>query len=153
VTNNPYTPPAAVVADPERVRGPRPRSVSIAVVLIWIAIGAMLAMLGSVVWQTSFDFFVARPGFIGAGIGMVIWSFLSYQIARGRNWARLLFTALCLYDSRTVWSGVNRMIFQAVANRLELVCFYLRPVAGMIAIILLFGPGRAWFRKAQDLRQ
>ena len=70
---------------------------------------------------------------------------LAWKIARGRNWARVVLLVLQIIVLgnllRTLLEQHGFTIFPSET----LVMLFLRPALAIVALVLVFGPGRAWF--------
>src|SRR6185437_1928527 len=90
---NPYAPPVSTVADPTEIRRERPKEVTLAVKLLWTTLA--LGLAGMFLQPLNAT---APAQWIGViiGVGAVfgIWAWIVSKIARGRNWARILFLVL-----------------------------------------------------------
>src|SRR5262245_39138138 len=94
MSHNPYTPPAAAVADvAEPAALVRPMSVTIAVVLFFIGLAVEL-----VFWVTSFPAMnrgeISPLAFFAPMIGFFIAVWLYVKVFAGRNWARITLLVL-----------------------------------------------------------
>ena len=146
MTQNPYAPPRAHVADAQEVEGPgvRPIQVARAVQMLWITLG-----LGVINTALQWQFLTASiPVEIALltqlfTFGLLAW--FTVKISAGRNWARITFLVMSLI-------GVPAILIHMPAT------FVRAPAAGIIgtiqfllqcyAIYLIFSePGRRWFRR------
>lgn len=150
---NPYLPPKAIVADVSN-EAPmvRPRSVSLALILI----GARWMLGLGFALGTLPDLGASNLGFAfsGAAFATLMTAALFWFIAQGRNWARIVYLVLTLiallqlsfavFGMRYVPEGVELRSggfpYEWLATRV------LPPLISLAAVVLLFGPGRAWFR-------
>ena len=146
-SENPYAPPQAVVADePEQVM-PRPRVVTVAVWMLWIEV-ALSSLSALLRMQYSSDTVVVVYVLIGAVLLQGLSALLIYKIWKGRNWARITYLVLTLL---ALLSWIQ--MAAAIPNGVKFVPAVetILPLAGtildLVALYLLFVPGRAWFRR------
>ena len=143
--HNPYSPPAAAVADAEApARGEPPFAVKLASKLLWLGLGiAVLTQLLVLPELQRNPFFV--PTVIGMVVSLAVNAWLFFKIGQGRNWARIVYLVLILISSPVLFISVKaifaRSTFEGVAVAAEL-------AANVIALYLVFVPGRAWYRKS-----
>jgi hypothetical protein len=140
---NPYAPPRAVISDaPESLRL-RPRSVVVAVVLRWIVFAVSVAW---VIYRFPQDARASSTTFVIAWstFWMAVTVVITVNIWWGRNWARILALVFALlsvlavfYATRVVGNDIPRFAFIVLGTAIE-----------VAAVVLLFGPGRAWFRRS-----
>ncbi len=150
--HNPYSPPRATVAGAAAIASEsRPTAVNVALLLIGLE--TLLSAAGVLGDLHSFDF--SSNGLIELTIGVLDVAFaivLCVTIARGHSWARIVFLVLWMISLIFLGSwiytpggapvGVHYMIsWTAVASRA------LPHLLSLGAVVLLFGPGRAWFRE------
>ena len=141
--HNPYQPPLTPVDDvvpgAERVR---PLAVKIAVGILFLGLMVDLAYLLPIFdammrGELSPLRFASRL----LGYGIAVWIYV--KIYSGRNWARI--ALLVIY---VVIIGVLLFAFRDALHLATLALLwpmFLRPALNVVALILLFGPGRAWF--------
>ena len=78
---------------------------------------------------------------------------LGWFIARGRNWARVLYLVLTILSLLSLaWSISQFALPEGVSMRRSVslwsVMINVGPrVLSIAVVVLLFGPGRAWFRE------
>ena len=153
MSHNPYTPPAATVADVETLTSlERPRHVTIAVHLFWItlAIGVPGAIYSLVTGDKSGMPRGAQIAFTlivwAISWGIAIWLLLS--VRKGKNWARIVeavFLALGLLIS--FWAA--RIMFSAGWYMGS--TYLLQTALNALAVALLFTPSsNAWFRAIKN---
>lgn len=147
MAHSPYTPPRSEVHDvgPERLLAHRPRSVELAVYLLWIALALSLP-------TALFEYRRAAAD----GAGLVLLAFMvplfalsivmNLSIGRGRNWARILFLALYLLSVFSFLGALDDMLaLPAFEVALDSIVMAMETVA----LYLLFTrPGALWFRAA-----
>lgn len=146
---NPYAPPVSAVADPVEVRAERPPEVTLAVKLLWASFFLGLVAL---FYQPALKNAAAPGQWVGVLIGMAIifglWAWVISKIARGRNWARVLFLVI----------GILGTVINLLATPMVLSFYKAQPLSGVIALInfvleiytiylLLTAPARAWFKQ------
>ena len=143
MTNNPYTPPKAAVADPATDAEwiDPPNEVSVATRYLWYSVGV-----------SAFNILVyLLDGFMGNSllipviplliIGLL--SLLTYHISRRRNWARMTFVALFVLASPLLFLFSND-VFRMAA-------FVAMLVLQILALYFMFsGAGACWFRREED---
>src|SRR5262245_47301331 len=93
--DNPYTPPAAEVADPRRVQRPRPRGVNIALALIVLGLAMQLVFQLWFLQRVNFQFADPFQAALAAGL-FLLYGFLCHQMAQGRAWPRVVLLLLTL---------------------------------------------------------
>lgn len=145
--HNPYTPPAAPVADASEPLRPveRPRQVDRAVRLLWIVLA-----LGVVNSALQWRVLAASPASLATillvqalGIGIAAW--LTIKISGGRNWARITYLVMAVI-------GLPMIVLSLPAT------FNVSPISGVVTLVqiglqitalyLVFSePGREWFRR------
>lgn len=144
MSDNPYAPPKAVVADPVADGAPvsaQPYAATLATHLLWsgLALGTLnLAIVGSL--ATSVDSVVV--------LGLL--ALLTHKISHGRNWARITFLVLFLLGLPGIPSATSILWQQS-----PLVAVISLVVSGlqMGALYLVFiGDGARWFRHGKGLR-
>jgi hypothetical protein len=144
MSHNPYTPPSAAVADvPEPAALARPMSVTIAVVLFFAGLAIEL-----VFWATSYPAMnrgeISALAFFAPMVGFFIAVWLYIKVFTGRNWARI--TLLVFHVIIVI--GLAIALWAALSNApvTQLLLAFTRPALNTIALVLVFVPGRAWFR-------
>jgi hypothetical protein len=144
MNSGPYSAPRSLVDDPpEAARGPRPRSVTIALALQWLAIGANVALWSWMMHYAGIGDF--QWMLVGRVIGLIGAAVLCVKIGHGANWARIVLLLLFLWD---VGSGLpSYKLILVVAGSIEKALMLTQYGAVLVALILVFGPGRAWFRR------
>jgi hypothetical protein len=94
--DNPFKPPQAKL-DVPRERGPVPRSVKAAALLVWSA--ATLGLLTNIAMWSGAVTFPGRPetmasGVISGGVMFAFMCLLGWKMREGRNWSRIIFTII-----------------------------------------------------------
>jgi hypothetical protein len=148
---NPYSPPAARVSGAATgASESRPTAVNLALLLIGLE--TLLSAAGVLGDLRKFDFSSNRLIELTIGVLDVVFAIVLYvTIARGHNWARIVFLVLWMisliflgswiYTPGGAPAGVHYVIsWTAVASTA------LPHLLSLCAVVLLFGPGRAWFR-------
>jgi hypothetical protein len=150
--DNPYLPPKAAVADlAVDARGPRPIAITIALYLIAVRVllGA-IPLLSVPPGVTGTQQIIA---FMSGAISLAFAIVLGWFIARGRNWARVLYLVLTILSLLSLaWSVSQFVLPEGVSMRRSVslwsVMLNVVPrVLSIAVVVLLFGPGRAWFRE------
>jgi hypothetical protein len=144
MSHNPYTPPSATVADvPEPAALVRPTSVKIAVALFFAGLAIEV-----VFWATTFPAMnrgeIAPLAFFAPMVGFFIAVWLYIKVFAGRNWARI--TLLVFHV--IIIAGLLIAVWAALSNAPagQLLLAFTRPAMNTIALVLVFVPGRGWFR-------
>jgi len=141
---NPYAPPVATVADPVEVRSERPQEVTLAVKLLWACF--FIGIAGVFLRPPQQVPFIAM--LIVAILTLGFWAWVITCIARGRNWARILFFVLV---------GLG-LLFAVLFLSATLALYRERPFNGFLTAInyaleiytlylLLTPPAREWFKQ------
>jgi hypothetical protein len=154
--NNPYEAPKAFVADVStmtRVDPPgRPRSVDVAVALLWgsLAVGLILGVWRLLVFSqqlTLHDVEVASMAIINVlVIALFFWIFRA--VAQGRNWGRITVLALAIAGLLATLMTVRSL---ADMSSIDVVA---RFAMWLAATVLLFMPAStAWYRAMTEWRK
>jgi|KBSMisStaDraftv2_1062788.scaffolds.fasta_scaffold680221_2 hypothetical protein len=141
---NPYAPPVSAVADPAESRSERPKEVTLAVKLLWASF--FIGIAGVFLRPAQQVPFIAV--LIVSIMAFGFWAWVITSIAKGRNWARILFFVL-------VGIGV---VFALLFLSTTLALYRERPFNGFLAAInyaleiytlylLLRAPAREWFNQ------
>ena len=154
--NNPYLPPKAVVADSVAgPRGVRPRAVNVALVLIVARALLGIAVLFSELIGSGAPF--GALVFTAAGVSIAVALILGWFIARGRNWARIVFLVLTVLSLMSLaFTVVNWYAVPAGVSLVRdwsvwfLAITFVPPTLSIAVVVLLFGPGREWFRARSE---
>jgi hypothetical protein len=142
---NRYAPPDARVQDPPNAAVPRPRSVAIAVALLWFDLA-----LGIPQWYLTAqqDGDIAfHPVVIAATLAlMALAAVLNICIYRGRNWARIATLLLTL---------LAVLLYFLPSERPQTVTEFSLSAASWVAeigalILLFIKPAAPWFRNRTD---
>jgi hypothetical protein len=151
-SNNPYAPPTAVVADVALAAPlPRPRVVTIAVVLLWTSIlmGMPVAIwristVGAVAPVTFIGMFLVAYGFVCA---LCFWLFGS--VRKGKNWARITILVMtALYIAMQPW-GVPITLAAALPEAIVRIAQLLLWISA--SALLLAPASRAWYLSTKGL--
>jgi hypothetical protein len=151
MTENPYSPPKAHVADVPHSSSnneTRPTSVMWALRLLWTGLGLGMMNMAFATWrapglQLSLSFLAGVGVAFCAVAALAIWIIL--QIRAGRNWARILILVFCLLS---VPSFITRLGPALRNSILEGMMHMLVNGSYFLAVALLFlGSSSAWFRK------
>jgi uncharacterized membrane protein YagU involved in acid resistance len=143
---NPYAPPKAVVSDAAEPPRVRPRAVKIAVVLLWVELclavvnpflTSNLVTLGT----READYKLFSEIFILIMIAISAW--INIKVWQGRNWARIVALVLTLLAFPTLLALPEMFREEALSATVSLAALAL----DVVAMILVFGPGRDWFRR------
>jgi hypothetical protein len=145
---NPYAPPKSAVGDVEAHTDDdvRPKSVTIAVVLLWVA--AALGVLSNVIRVLNGAFPPYIPAIIpiitiALSVGFACW--FNIKIATRRNWARIVWIAL-FAASMLILLGRGKLLTRL--GTLETILYVVQYVIGMATAVLLLTPtSNRWFKK------
>ena len=149
---SPYAPPKALVADVESTRAPmeRPANVTRAVKCLWTVLGiGIVSAILNFITPAAAQF--PLPIMIGMYVVIFLISAWMYSaIARGRNWARILFLIFSglsiLSIPMLVFSVISgaQNVFTGLVGLLNLgISFY-------ACYLLLTAPAREWFRSMKS---
>jgi len=145
VADNPYAPPKAVVADLE-TRGAsrgRPHEIILATRLLWFSL-----TLGVV--NFAFDSAVIAGSLLPGSLAVALLSWgslagLTHNMARGRNWARIVFLVLYVAGVPvSIWVLPAMLDRSIVLTAVSLAMSVLQTVALYLVFI---GGGARWFRR------
>jgi len=143
--NNPYQAPQAQVSD-GKGGAPvvRPAAIIVALTLLWASMA-----IGLLFWANAFHAMqsgeMSAIQWLAQLIGLLVTAFLIVMIGRGRNWARIVFMVLMLLG--IAFSGyVLRRLYYVSPN--DLLALAVPPAFNLVAMFVVFVPGREWFRRA-----
>jgi hypothetical protein len=148
-SDNPYLPPKAVVADvSEEVQLVRPMAVNLALLLIGVrlllGLGVMVRPMLATNTPLPMSMYVMATMFVAVTLA------LGYFIARGRNWARILYLVTTIFGlAGFLFVAFNLPPGVSLVNDptlLWLLTVLVPQLLSIAVVVLLFGPGRAWFR-------
>jgi len=148
MSDNPYAPPAAKVADVETDRAmERPREVTLAVWLCWLSIVVALPAI-----VDGYIEFVVQETDRAASIGYIVINVMMYAIgiwvilalSRARRWARVAYVALALLGilgNISAWDQYQARPWYAGST------MFLSSFVDIAVVVLLFRPAaNAWYR-------
>ena len=151
-TFNQYKPPKSHVADPPSAgSGPRPGLINVALGLI-----GLFALVEC--YHTFARMEMVNTGEISGFAWMTDWFWVGVIaatgifIARGRGWARWVLLAMMLYQLYQLGDALLFLSFVPAEDMgmfMTPVAVWMLPLSALFslgAVILVFGPGRAWFR-------
>ena len=142
MTQNPYAPPSAQVADPVEPLLPRPRRVTVAMVLFCIAtaVGIILTIV------QHRDRFVGET-VLAIGLTVGLTAGLCIAIDARRNWARWVYSAVILLPLLGNFRAIAGWLRQPFT--LTQIIILVTDTMALLSIILLFtaASGR-WFRQS-----
>jgi len=151
--HNPYSPPGAPVAD-RAVSADAPRPVAVNIALLLLLAGAMISLLDALEFlqgpvPSMFGFLLIAFVWPLIKFGFALW--ICFQIARGRNWARWLPLAAVVFGVYSLWLNIQMVPtgIRYAVDPWKLTTYLLPTVLYFAAVILLFWPGRAWFRQRE----
>jgi len=144
--NNPYQVTRTDVDDvgPAIDRGEKPTPVSVAVVMLWLA---LIIQLAGLVWVWQFFRWGPRAVQFMLVVVSLIWLFQAYLVAmieRGLNWARITFLVLfvlgMLFSALSIGQALERTPLAAISAIAQ-------SVLQAIAMVLVFLPSsNPWYR-------
>jgi hypothetical protein len=147
---NPYAPPVSVVADPAEARGQRPKEVTRAIQVLWISliVGAVSSILFLGLNSSGGEQLILL---IGTGIALGFRAWIIAKIAKGRNWARILFLVFLIL-------GLAFVVFSVLAMPVTQTMYRAQPMRGVLTLVnyaleiytaylLLTAPAREWFKQ------
>jgi hypothetical protein len=126
---------------------PRPRNVTVAVVILCVALIVHLVS-GSIFAAFTQAAGANKPfgvfAYINVALGFCINAFLLYMIFRRHNWARVLYLVFfVLISLLSLPGGVIAFFMSPIWGSLYLLVY----IAQIVALVLLFSwPGSAWFK-------
>jgi hypothetical protein len=148
VTHNPYTPPSVTVADvPEPAALARPTSVKIAVALFFAGLVIEVAF-----WTTTLPAMnrgeISPLAFFAPMVGFFIAVWLCIKVFAGRNWARMTMLVWTCLVFIVRMLRFNTPLPEGVMARPSFAAYFigLQSALILVALYLLFVPGREWFR-------
>lgn len=148
---SPYAPPQAAV---EKISGDapeRPKEVNRAVTLLWVSFGiGMASTLVNMVIQSRRIPMAFMFGIIGMVIGTLIALWIYGAIAKGRNWARLLYLILTPFWLLTLPILLYQLSLGLTTGLQVLASFVNFGIAAYVFYLLLTGPAREWFREMKE---
>jgi len=144
MSRNPYSPPKAAVGDtdqePLRVK---PAAIRRAIVTLWTSF-ALNLFITALDWRYQTSQVPPLVLILSQifGLGIAVWLF--WKIGVGRNWARIVYLVLLLVGLTAVvpeiMASAARAAHIAGLKMIEL-------GLDIASMVLVFGPGRDWFRK------
>jgi hypothetical protein len=152
---NPYSPPKAAVTDAgDSALDSRPRAVTIALLLV--AVNVAIGFWGVLrMWPGISIGTVAAAAVAWRLARLLLVAWLCYQIARARNWARVILLVLTLLGALSfifqLWIGLTQMPagVRMAMDPKAIALMALPLVLNIAALFLLFVPGRKWFRRRE----
>ncbi len=152
--NNPYTPPSAEVADASPAPRLRPAAVNYALLLIGGALLLQLLVQLWVVQRGGFQF--GDPRAMALSIGLfALYGFLCFQLAQGRNWARVVLLILTVGGFLATCYTVGFLLKQSpdqvdiLYSPIFLFNRLLPILMNLGALHLLYFSSGSWFREPQ----
>jgi hypothetical protein len=150
---NPYSPPKAEVSDAgEPALDSRPRAVTIALLLV--ALNIAIGFWGVLrMWPGMNIGTVAAAALAWRLARLLLIAWLCYQIARARNWARVVLLVLTLLGVLSfllqLWIGLTQMPagVRMALDPMAIARMALPSALNIAALFLLFVPGRKWFSR------
>jgi hypothetical protein len=137
VNVNPYAPPSAAVTDPVEPPIPRPRRVTVAMLLL--CLGGLLGVTVAIIQHREpFVGQIAYPLGVTAGICIAI--------AARRNWARWAFSALI----GAAWLRLIEylLVYPLMPSTFDQALTLATDAVELVAVIILFtGPSNRWFKQ------
>lgn len=148
-SSNPYAPPQAVVQDAAEIQMPRPRAVTVAVWMLWIEVA--LSTTGAALQMRNARETIALISIlIGAVLLQGLSALFIYKIWKGRNWARITYLVLTLIGILSLVQVVT-VLSKGVTflPGVEALLTSVGMTLDLVALYLVFVPGRAWFRRRE----
>ena len=152
MSDSPYAPPRAAVADLESRLPPLPRPVQVARALRWLWVSLALDVpISTWVWfnNTTLDL----PGRVGSASAQVVFALIgiwAYRaIAKGRNWARNLVTGLAVLSVAAMAAVLlgDNPYGDTLPELVETVSNTVTTGMDVYGVCLLFSAAaRAWFK-------
>lgn len=166
MSENPYAPPSAEVADVRREETSldRPQIVTIGIWLLWLDVAVLLPGPIMTAMKMPLVALVAPEGFRVLFIFMMIGfkALLTWRAGQGRNWARighLVVLILRVVFSIFTFVMINRMFPDRALNPLSFeeplksALFLLSYLLPFAAVAMLFtGTGNDWYRAMRSSR-
>lgn len=145
MARNPYSAPRTEVADvsPDPPMA-RPRVVVVAVILLWTEF--VLGIVDTVLdWKSirAQEYYQVSIAFGVVLMGVSVWIY--WKIWQGRNWARIV--ALVLV-AMTVLGFATQISESFARSALISTLYCLELLLDLVAMYLVFFPGRRWFARA-----
>jgi len=148
-SDNPYAPPQAVVQDAPDVALPlpQPHAVTVAVWMLWIEVA--LSTLSSLIRMGSVRETIAVIAILfGAVLFQGLSALLILKIWQGRNWARITYLVLMLLGILSlIQMAATFPVGVQYVPGIEALLTFIGMTLDLVAMYLLFVPGRAWFRR------
>lgn len=150
MTENPYAPPRAHVADAslDASLGKAPSAVRVAVRLYWISLALGFVNLCLTAWllvQPQFSWSLLIGLAVGGGLTLLITVWLVVMVAGRRNWARIIILVLSLISIPYFASSLVPS-FEASAPG-GILLFLVYGLQYFAVILLFLRESNAWFRK------
>jgi hypothetical protein len=151
--HNPYSAPSAAVEDARDLEiRQRPLAVLMATALLGCYL--LFVILGHIrAWN---HYMVAGSiNLILLGVQIAKWlvmTLVCFQLWRGRNWGRILLLVMCGFTLLSslaqvlAWTSLPAGVNYAV-DPVAIVMFLLPSLVYLVAVFLVFVPGRAWFAR------
>jgi hypothetical protein len=149
---NPYMPPKAVVAD---VTDDSPRVRPTAVTVALYLIGARMLLAFGLIAQTLIalneppSVSIMLMTALAVAVSFALW----YFIALGKNWARIVYLVMTIASVLSLLAGLLSAInlpqgvtYVSNFSTRWIATVVLPQLLSIAVVVLLFGPGRSWFR-------
>ena len=141
MTQTPYAPPSARVADPQSPRLSRPLSVHRAAICLWIS--AAVAVVSIVLHARI----VTTADVVIAGVSAALLALVAAKVNAGRRWARWLFVAVWILGS---FSGMAMLVlapqaFLALPGTVQTVGVLQFALQTGALVLLFTAASRQWF--------
>jgi len=152
MSENPYAPPSSKVADVDvhvdaGIPLQRPREVTWAVTLCWLsllaAIPSMIEGYASLAQLEGGRF--AQAGYLAIQVAVLsLAALVIVSLARGRNWARVVYAALTGFSLAMVVITLDEVLAEPWYWR---IATFLTTLMNVLILVLLFRPvSNAWYR-------
>jgi hypothetical protein len=144
-SRNPYSPPAAVVADAAVTSRPMPTAVRRALTLYVVSfvLGLALMMIDRPAADAAYAEISGVAHAVSVGIVIVLGAWLFWKIRAGRNWARIV---LLVLSAISVPASFLEILQLAPASPLMAGLKLIEQAMDISILFLLFFPGREYFR-------
>lgn len=141
MSETPYAPPSARVADPEAQRPVRPVSVYRATLCLWVS--AAVAVVSLILLAKI----VTTADVVIAGISAALLALAAAKVGAGRQWARWLFVAIWILGSFSgmVMLALAPQAFLALPGTVQAIGILQYALQTGALVLLFTRPSREWF--------
>ena len=151
MSENPYTPPNARVADvqTEAPLGAPPTQVTLAIKL-WAASYCLGFFSIVIYWDYFTNLQPAGSLLFNQAFSLAISGWLYYKIYLGRNWARITLLVMAILGFAMSASGTVRSMVSAMPMPIKVQMLLSVGVNFVVLWLLFFSAGRRWFSAAKQ---